>query len=95
MSEKTIRQQIIAILREDDQGIRDLSQLLGRREKEIIDHLPHIKRSIKTQEGKFITTPASCMHCGYEFIKRNRLSSPGKCPFCKSSHIQDPLFRIK
>ena len=94
MSEKTIRQQIIALLREDDQGIRDLSQLLGKREKEIIDHLPHVKRTIEARKGTFITTPARCMHCGYTFKKRKRLSAPGKCPLCKSSHIQDPLYRI-
>ena len=95
MSAKTIRQQIIALLREADQGIRDLSQLLGKREKEIIDHLPHVKRSINAQKGKFKITPARCRHCGYVFKKRKRLSSPSKCPLCKSSHIQDPLFRIK
>ncbi len=93
--EKTVRQQIIALLREGNQGIRDLSQQLGKREKEIIDHLPDVKRSIKNQEGRLIVIPARCMLCGYEFRKRKRLSSPGKCPLCKSSHIQDPLFRVK
>ena len=95
MSAKTVRQQIIALLREDELGIRDLSQCLGKREKEIRDHLPHVKRSIKAQEGAFKITPARCMHCGYEFKKRKRLSPPSKCPLCKSTRIQDPLFRIK
>jgi len=91
---KTIRQQIITLLKENDQGTRDLSRIIGKREKEIMDHLPHVKRSIKAQEGTFKTTPARCLRCDYEFKKRKRLSSPSRCPSCKSSHIQDPAFRI-
>ncbi len=90
----TIRQQIIILLKKNEQGIRELSQLVGQKEAEIRGHLPHIKRSMEAQKRTFKMTPAKCLKCGYEFKSRRRLSAPGRCPLCKDSHIQDPYYRI-
>lgn len=40
-------------------------------------------------------TPAECRNCGFVFAKRERLTSPGKCPVCRNEAILDPLFRIR
>lgn len=92
---KTIRQQIIELLKENELGANDLSRHIGIQEKEIEDHLTYVKRSVESSKHAFIITPAKCLNCGYTFKNRKRLSSPGRCPKCRNSHIQDPSFRIQ
>lgn len=90
----TIRQQIIEILKEGEMSALDLSRLIGIREKEVYEHLEHIKKTITGQEERFIVTPASCLKCGYIFKDRSRLTKPGRCPECKGTRLSRPVYRI-
>lgn len=91
---KTIRQQIINLLIDEEMGIRDLSQALRIKEKEVLEHLPHIERSVKTMNKKIVFTPSICLACGFVFEDRKRFSRPGRCPQCRSTRIENPAFRI-
>jgi predicted Zn-ribbon and HTH transcriptional regulator len=91
---KTIRQQMIDLLTEEEMGIRDLSQALKVKEKEVLEHLPHIERSIKSMKRKIVFTPSRCLACGFVFEDRKRFSRPGRCPRCRDTHIENPMFRI-
>ena len=92
---QTTRQQIIAILTQQETGARELSKMIGASEKDVYAHLEHIARSVLSQHKKFRIRPSRCRSCGYEFEHRRRLNRPGRCPNCKRSHLEEPLFRIE
>ena len=91
---QTIRQQIIELLIEQEMDVRELSQELGVREKEVYEHLSHIGRSVAAQRKRLIVQPFRCLLCGYVFEDRKRFTRPGRCPACKRAHIQRPTYRI-
>jgi transcriptional regulator len=90
----TTRQKIITLLTGDAQTALGLSQTLKIREKEVYDHLSHIRRSLVAQQKRLRIEPAQCLECGYVFQDRSRLTKPGKCPRCRGTHIQDPRYRV-
>lgn len=91
---RTIRKEIIELLQYEPLGVRELSQELQLQEREVYPHLEHIARSVKAGGQKLITIPASCQGCGFVFADRKKLHSPGRCPKCKGTHIQRPLYEI-
>ena len=90
----TIRQEMTRLLEEDARDARELSQLLGIKEKEVYEHLAHIARSVKAQKKKLTVLPFSCLACGFVFEERRRFTRPGRCPKCKDSRVEYPLYRI-
>jgi len=91
---QTIRQEIIDLLSRQEMGVRQLSGQVGIQEKEVIEHLSHIARSLAVKGKKLTIRPAECLLCGYVFEKRQRFTRPGRCPRCKKSHLQSPGFYI-
>ncbi len=92
---QTIRQRIIAELRQREMDLYQIAQLLGMTEKEALSHLPHVQKSVTAQGGRLLVRPARCDGCGYEFTSRQRLSPPGRCPKCKQSRISGPWYTVK
>jgi predicted Zn-ribbon and HTH transcriptional regulator len=91
---RTVRQQIIEHLSDEEMDARELSRELGIQEKEVYEHLNHIARSLAAK-GRIITIrPSECLKCGFVFKDRKRFTRPGRCPHCKSSHLQNPIFSI-
>ena len=74
---------------------RELSREVGIKEKEVYEHLTHIARSLAAKRSKLTIRPSECLQCGYVFKDRRRFTRPGRCPRCKSSHLQNPLFSIQ
>jgi predicted Zn-ribbon and HTH transcriptional regulator len=91
---QTVRQQIIELLTNGEMGARELSQEIRIKEKEAIEHLSHIEQTLAVQGKKLAIRPAECLLCGYVFEKRQRFARPGRCPCCKKSHLQSPVFYI-
>jgi len=91
----TERQEIIDLLNSEELSLRDLSQALSLQEKEIVDHLDHIERSLQRQGKKLMISPYKCLTCSYVFEKRTRFTKPGRCPSCKNSHIRVAQFHIE
>jgi predicted Zn-ribbon and HTH transcriptional regulator len=91
---QTIRQQIIDLLSLQEMDVRQLSGQVGIQEKEVIEHLSHIARSLAVKGKKLTIRPAECLLCGYVFAKRQRFTRPGRCPRCKKSHLLSPGFYI-
>lgn len=75
-------------------GVRDLSHMLRIKEKEVLEHLPHIERSVKCMNKKIVFTPSSCLGCGFVFEDRKRFSRPSRCPRCRDTRVENPMFRI-
>lgn len=92
---KTIRQEMIEELVRGEQTALGLSKLLRRSEKDVYEHLEHIGRSLTSQGKRLTIVPARCLQCSYVFESRNRYTSPGRCPRCKGTHIEDPKYRIE
>lgn len=91
----TVRRQIIEVLKEENMSALDLSQLIGIREREVYDHLDHIKRTISGKRESLVVTPSNCLKCGYEFTRRARLTKPSRCPLCKGTRLTRPTYRIE
>lgn len=91
----TIREDIIELLLQKELDAREISGQVGVSEKDVTEHLNHISRSLANRGLKLIITPAQCYACGYTFKDRSRPKKPGKCPKCRSEHIDPPRFSIK
>jgi hypothetical protein len=89
----TIRKEIADLLGRESLDLREISQILRIREKEILEHLQHIARSVHPR--KLAMDPATCLQCGFVFKKRERFSAPSRCPLCKSESISPPRYRIR
>jgi predicted Zn-ribbon and HTH transcriptional regulator len=90
----TLRQKITLLLSETEMSTREISGQVGIPEKEVVEHLAHIARSLASQNKKMVIAPAICLGCQYVFENRRRFTRPGRCPHCKKSHIQSQRFRI-
>ena len=91
---KTIRQQIIELLSDEQMDARELSRAVGIKEKEVYEHLTHIARSVAAKGSKLTIRPSECLKCGYVFKDRRRFTRPGRCPRCRESHLTSPVYRI-
>ena len=92
---ETVRESIRQALRAAPASARELSAIVGVREKDVAEHLEHLGRSSGHRGERLVVEPATCVACGYQFRDRARLSRPGACPSCRSTRIDPPVFRIE
>ncbi len=93
--DETIRRQVMEHLRGGEFSARQLSGDLGIREKEVYDHLEHIRKTMHRGTQMLVVIPPECRKCGFTFVKMERIRRPGKCPRCKEESVQEPLFTVK
>ena len=91
---ETLRQRITVLLTGSERSAAELAAALGIKEKEVCDHLVHISRSLAAAGKKLDMHPSSCRRCGYVFKDRRRFTCPSRCPRCKSTYLDAPLFQI-
>ncbi len=89
----TLRQMIKELLEAEALSSLELSQRLSLPEKEVLDHLAHIARA-PGPGYRFQITPAVCKQCGFAFKKRERLTTPSRCPLCHHEGIRRPRFAL-
>lgn len=87
---ETLRQELVKLLDDREIAVSGLSKLVGRPEREILDHLEQLQSA-----GRLKIVPAVCGGCGYRFKAREKARKPSKCPNCKGTFIQEPLFSLK
>lgn len=92
--EETVRRRILVLLEEGPRTAREISAAAHIPEKEVAEHLVHLKRSLRRAGGRLETLPAECLECGFVFRKRDRPSGPGRCPVCRGEFISAPAFRV-
>lgn len=88
---------IIEVLRTGMLTARDISQAVGIKEKDVIEHLPHVAKSVRhsgSGEERFVVEPSECLNCAFVFKKRERLRTPGKCPVCRSEEITETRYGV-
>jgi hypothetical protein len=75
---------------------RELAAMIGAPERQIEEHLAHVVRSLaKDGTRQFLLEPSRCHDCGFVFRDRTRLTTPGRCPACRSEAIAPPRFGIE
>ena len=94
-AQETVRHALADLLAGSTLSARDISGMLGIAEKEIYSHLEHLRKSLHANGGALEVTPPECRHCGFVFVKRDRLNAPGKCPVCRHEAITEPLFTVR
>jgi hypothetical protein len=93
--ERTPRQRIIDLITSTRLSSYQLAQMLGIRERQVEEHLPHIVKTIMRDRTKrFVLDPARCQDCDFVFRERKRLTSPSRCPQCRSESIAAPRYGI-
>lgn len=92
--QETTRHAIIALLGGEALSAQDISKAVHIPEKEVFGHLEHIRQSLHATGSVLEINPAECRMCGFVFVKRDRMTPPGKCPVCRSEAVFDPLFSI-
>ncbi|MBI5419236.1 MAG: ArsR family transcriptional regulator [Deltaproteobacteria bacterium] len=92
---ETVRRRILALLEEGPCTAKEISYAVRKPEKEVGDHLVHLRKSLHAEGRRLAQIPAECRACGFVFRKRDRLTSPGRCPVCKGESISDPSFRVE
>lgn len=73
----------------------ELSKLLHQPEKELVEHLSHLRRSLPARGARLVVEPATCRACGHVFDDRERLTRPSRCPVCKKERIEPPRFSVQ
>ncbi len=91
----TVRHEIAALLEGSALTAKEISASVRLPEREVYDHLEHLRKTMSKRDYQLIVTPAECAKCGFIFRKREKLKKPGRCPVCRNEQIREPLFSIK
>ena len=93
--ERTPRQRIIELITGTRLSSHQLAQMLGIAERHVEEHLTHVVKTIaRDKTRRFILDPARCQDCDFVFRDRSRLTSPSRCPLCRSEAIAAPRYGI-
>jgi hypothetical protein len=69
--------------------------MLDIRERQVEEHLAHVVKTVaRDKTRRFILDPAHCQDCDFVFRDRRRLTSPSRCPHCRSEGITAPRYGI-
>lgn len=82
------------LLTVDRMTAREISGELLIPERDVYEHLEHIRKTTSKGNSVLVVEPAACEACGFVFRKRGRLKTPGKCPMCRSESIRQAVFSV-
>jgi predicted Zn-ribbon and HTH transcriptional regulator len=93
---ETVRESLRRVLREADAPLSalEISGLVGIAQREVGEHLEHLRRTQANRDERLEVVAARCLKCSFEFEAREKLGRPSRCPKCKSERIDPPRFRI-
>jgi hypothetical protein len=91
----TVRQDLALALRAGPATARDLSKVVGASEKQVLEHLEHLARSLRGRGAKLVITPSECLDCGFAFSHRDKPARPSRCARCHGSRLTLPGFAIR
>jgi predicted Zn-ribbon and HTH transcriptional regulator len=91
---QTVRQALAEALRAGPATARDLSKAVGVSERDVLDHLVHLAKSLRAHGERLVIEPARCLDCGFEFSRRERPARPSHCARCRGTRLTLPEFRI-
>jgi predicted Zn-ribbon and HTH transcriptional regulator len=92
---QTVRQDLAQALRAGLATARDLSKAVGVSEREVLEHLPHLARSLRARGERLRVEPARCLDCDFEFTRRDKPARPSHCARCRGTRLSLPRFGIE
>lgn len=92
---ETVRDALRRVLRERPATLQELSVAVSVAEKQLVEHMEHLARSLAREHESLIIEPSRCLACRYRFEGRTRITKPGRCPQCKSTRISPPCFQLQ
>jgi predicted Zn-ribbon and HTH transcriptional regulator len=66
--ERTPRQRIIDLITGTRLSSHQLAQMLGIPERQVEEHLTHVRRPSRDKTRQFILDPARCQDCDFVFV---------------------------
>ena len=101
MEETTKREDIRDILLHSVSGVSPdhIAKRISTREdtvsdREVIEHIEHIRKSLNNESKLLTGQPPKCQECGFEDF-RKVINIPSKCPKCRSRRLLQPRFKIE
>ena len=91
---ETARARLRDVLGPEPQSARELSQRASLSEKEVLEHLPHLARSLAAEDRELGILPARCKSCSFHFEPDLSRARPSRCPKCKSERIEAARFSL-
>ena len=91
----TVRQDLTLALRAGPATARDLSKAVGASEKQVLDHLVHLAKSLRARGAELVMTPVECLDCGFVFSHREKPARPSRCAMCHGGRLTLPEFAIR
>jgi len=92
---ETARVRLREALAPEPQSARELSQAASLSEKEVLEHLPHVARSLAAEGRELGILPARCKGCAFHFEAEVSRARPSRCPKCKSERIEAARFSLE
>jgi len=90
----TARTRLREALSDEPLSARELSQRVGLSEKEVLEHLLHVARSLSTEGRSLDILPARCKSCSFHFEADLARARPSRCPNCKAERIEAARFSV-
>lgn len=91
---RTRREALRLLLAEHSYTLSELAAALEMKLNEVDGHLRHLAKSARNEPWRVVVQPARCRQCGFRFGEE-RFKKPGKCPRCRSRHIEAPRIGIE
>ena len=88
----TRRAQLCQFMQDNPLTARELAALMKMKIADVIDDLEHVRRS---RGRDFKITPAYCVACDHTFTKRDKLTTPTRCPRCRAQRVEGPWVSLK
>ena len=95
MNTLTRRQELLAILERGERSFEELRRETQARVRDLDDDLAHLEKSLRHGPLRLVVVPAHCIACGFSFRKRERFSTPGRCPICHEERIAPASLRLE
>jgi predicted Zn-ribbon and HTH transcriptional regulator len=93
-AERTTRQRIADVLREESAEAGTLANEFGITAASALSHVEHIARSLDETDEQLLAAPPTCRDCGFDEFD-DLTNRPSRCPECKSEDVSEPIFTIR
>jgi predicted Zn-ribbon and HTH transcriptional regulator len=87
------RRELIGLLRGRMLPLTEIARIEKTRLKDLENDLEHLRRTLRREGIRLLVEPARCRKC--DFVFREKLTKPGRCPKCKSTWIDEPQVGIE
>lgn len=92
MPERTTRQRITDVLRDEALTAAEPSARVAVPTAQVYDHVRHVARSLADEE--LLVAPPECRDCGFSEFD-DPVNAPSRCPDCRSEALHEATFTIE